>query len=63
MDINKASKAELETLPGIGDHRALCIIKARAEAGGISTPEDFMSIIDIPAKVWNKLMGEKWIVF
>ena len=63
MDINKATKIDLETLPGIGPSRALSIIQKRQEFHGCLTPDAFMSILDIPAPVWTKLFDSNLIIF
>lgn len=63
MNINKATKVELESLPGIGDARALSIIKARQEHGGRLTMDHFITMPEIPRSVWKRLIDEKWVIF
>jgi hypothetical protein len=63
MDINKATKVELETLPQIGDARSLSIIKARADHQGKLTPEIFMAIPEIPRTVGERLINDQLITF
>ena len=45
ININKASKEELMTLPGIGEVKADAIIKARA-GGNFKSLDDVMSNVD-----------------
>ena len=63
MDINNATKVQLETLQGIGDARALSIIKARKDAGGQLSAEDFMSMVEIPQAVWTHLFRLNLVSF
>ena len=55
VDINRASKEELVTLPGIGETRAESIIRYREAHGGFRTPEDIMKVPGIKEKAYEKL--------
>lgn len=55
VNINKASKEELETLSGIGPSKAQAIIEYREENGAFRTPEDLMSVSGIGEKTFEKL--------
>ena len=47
ININTATQAELETLPGVGESTALAIIKYREENGNFATAEDIMKVSGI----------------
>lgn len=55
ININKASQAELETLPGIGPSKAQAIIEYRETSGPFKTIEDIMSISGFGEKTFEKL--------
>lgn len=55
ININKASSAELETLPGIGPGKAAAIIEYREENGKFHEIEDMMKISGIGEKTFEKL--------
>ena len=44
ISLNRATQAELETLPGIGEKRARAILDWREEHGGFSAPEQLMDV-------------------
>ncbi|PRR82388.1 helix-hairpin-helix domain-containing protein [Clostridium vincentii] len=55
IDINTASEAELDTLPGIGPARAKDIISYREEKGGFESIEDIKNIKGIGEASFEKL--------
>ena len=55
ININSASKDELMTLPGIGESRALSIIKYRTEHGKFATIEDIMNVSGIKQAAFDKI--------
>jgi competence protein ComEA len=55
ISLNKATKEELMTLPGVGESKASDIIKYREEHGGFATTEELMEISGIKEGVYNKL--------
>ena len=55
VDINRASKEELMTLPGIGESKADAIIRYREERGGFSSIEAIMEIEGIKEGVFRKI--------
>jgi comEA protein len=57
VDINKASLAELDTLPGIGPAIAARIIEFRTRYGPFKRPEDLMNVRGIGEKKFLKLKG------
>lgn len=55
VNLNKASKTELETLPGIGPSKAEAIIEYRETNGPYKTIDDLKSISGIGDKTFEKL--------
>lgn len=55
IDINRADKAALMTLPGIGESKADIIIQYREEHGAFSSIEELMEIPGIKEGVFNKI--------
>ena len=55
VNINKATRDELMTLPGIGGSKADDIISYREEHGKFSKIEDLMNISGIKTGVFNKI--------
>lgn len=55
VNINKAGKEELMTLPGIGDSKAQSIIAYREENGNFKTIEDIKNITGIKDGLFNKI--------
>ena len=63
LDINAATEQQIiDALEGIGPSRAAAILDWR-DRHGYMTQEDFISIPEIPASVWQPLIKEKRIVF
>ena len=55
VDLNKADKNELMTLPGIGEAKAESIIAYREEHGGFNSPEEILGVQGIKDGVYNKI--------
>lgn len=55
VDINRASAAELDGLPGVGPSTAQKIVDDRETNGPFSTPEDLMRVPGIGAKKFDAL--------
>ena len=55
VNINTATVAELQTLPGIGETIAERIIKYREEHGRFETADDIMNVQGIGEKTYEKL--------
>ncbi|MGP7819022.1 helix-hairpin-helix domain-containing protein [Niallia sp. 01092] len=55
VELNSATAADLETLPGIGPAKAAVIIEFRDANGGFSTKEDLKKITGIGEKTYEKL--------
>jgi competence protein ComEA len=55
IDLNRASAAELETLPGIGPAKAQAIIEHREEQGPFREPGDLRAVPGIGEKTFQRL--------
>ena len=55
INLNTASKAELMTLPGIGEKRASDIIELREQKGKFEKPEDILQINGISEKILENI--------
>ncbi len=55
VNINKASKEQLMTLPGVGASRADSIIKYREEQGNFQSIEDIMQVSGIKEGLFEKI--------
>lgn len=55
VNINKATKEELMTLPGVGESRAESIIKYREEQGSFQKIEDIMQVSGIKEGLFDKI--------
>ena len=55
VDLNKADKSELMTLPGIGETKAEAIIAYREEHGSFNSPEEILGVQGIKDGVYNKI--------
>lgn len=55
VDLNTATKEELMTIPGIGESKALLIIKYREQHGNFKTIEDVMEISGIKEGMFEKM--------
>ncbi|MFN7951318.1 MAG: helix-hairpin-helix domain-containing protein [bacterium] len=55
VDLNHASVADLEALPGIGPSRAEAIVKYRTEKGGFSTAAEIAEIKGISDNLVKRL--------
>jgi len=55
MNINKASKEELMSLPGVGESRADSIIKYREDVGPFQSIEDIMQVSGIKEGLFEKI--------
>lgn len=58
ININKADKKTLATLPGIGDAKAEAIIKYRKDKGDFKNPKDIIKVKGIGPKIFEKLSKE-----
>ena len=58
IDINKASVVDLDRLSGIGESRAMDIIKYREENGNFSQIEDIMKVPGIGEKTFEEIKGQ-----
>lgn len=57
VNINVASVAELDELPGVGEATAVAIVEDRERNGTFTTPEDLMRVSGIGEKKFAKLEG------
>ncbi len=55
VNLNLATREQLDTLPGIGPGLASAIIEYRSRAGGFKAPEDLMKVGGIGAKTFARL--------
>ena len=55
VNLNKATKEELMTLPGIGEAKAQSIIEYRSENNGFKSIEEIKNISGIKDSVYNKI--------
>ncbi|MDP9380288.1 MAG: helix-hairpin-helix domain-containing protein [Chloroflexota bacterium] len=55
ININTATQAELESLPGIGPSKARAIIEHRTQKGPFRKPEDLQDVTGIGPKTWEQL--------
>ena len=55
ININKASKEELMTLPGVGESRAESIIKYREQQGAFQSIEEIMQVSGIKEGLFEKI--------
>ena len=58
ININTATEAELDILPGVGPSTAEAIVADREENGPFSTIEDLMRVSGIGEKKFEKLAGQ-----
>lgn len=58
ININTATIAELETLPGIGVKKAEAIVKYREANGKFNKTEDIVMVKGIGDKLFKKISGE-----
>jgi competence protein ComEA len=58
VNINTATKEELDALPGIGPVKSQAIIDYRKANGPFKTPEDIMKVKGIKEGEFSKLKGE-----
>lgn len=56
INLNKATKQELMSLPGIGDATAENIIALRKKIGGFRKPEDLLKVKGIGSKKLDKII-------
>jgi len=55
INLNRASKEDLMTLPGIGEAKASAIIKYREEVGWITSTDEIMNISGIKDKIYSRI--------
>ena len=55
ININRASREELTSLPGIGDATAEKIVRYRDEQGGFKSVEDIMNVSGIKEKLFSRI--------
>jgi competence ComEA-like helix-hairpin-helix protein len=56
IDINTASKEEINSLPGISDTMAAAIVKEREASGGFRSPQDLTRVKGIKEKRLEKIL-------
>ena len=56
IDINKASKEEFDSLPGISDAMAAAIVAERERTGGFRSPEELTRVKGIKEKRLEKIL-------
>ena len=56
MNVNTATAAELEMLPGIGASRAQAVIEAREAKGGFKSLDDLLEVKGIGEASLSKLL-------
>ena len=55
VDLNRAAKEELMTLPGIGETKAEAILQYRKEHGPFQTIEELMQVSGIGEALFEKI--------
>ena len=55
LNVNRASVAELEALPGIGPVYAAAVVEARESGGSFTTTDDLVDRNVIPAHVYERI--------
>lgn len=58
VNLNTATKQELESLQGIGPAKAQAIIDYRTKNGGFKTIDDLKNVSGIGEKTFDKLKGD-----
>lgn len=58
VNLNTATKQELESLQGVGPAKAQAIIDYRTKNGGFKTIDDLKNVSGIGEKTFDKLKGE-----
>lgn len=58
VNINTATVAELEALPGIGPAKAEEIVKYRTEKGNFKSADELKNVQGIGDKLYEKISGE-----
>lgn len=58
LNINTASAAEIEKLPGIGKKSAAAIVAYRTEKGKFKTPKDLLKVKGVGAKTLDKIKNQ-----
>jgi competence protein ComEA len=56
MDLNEATQAELETLPGIGSAKARAIMDYRDRVQGFSSADQLLEVKGIGPKILEKII-------
>lgn len=57
IDLNRATQAELETLPGIGPSKAQAIISYREQKSGFKSVEQLLEVKGIGQKMLDRISG------
>jgi competence protein ComEA len=55
LNLNSATAAQLEQLPGIGPSKAQAILELRTKLGGFTAPEQLLEVKGIGPKTFEKL--------